>query len=87
MARDLKQVTGTGDVIAGAAVLRSVVLTHTAAAGVLTVRDGSGGAVRLTLRCAADGSAIWRAASKDGVLFATSINVASITGTACFEYD
>lgn len=87
MARDLKQVTGTGDVIAGPAVLRSVVLTHTAAAGVLTVRDGSGGSVRLTLRCIADGSAVWRSGSKDGVSFVTSINVASLTGTADFEFD
>lgn len=86
MARDLKQVTATGDVIAGPAVLRSVVLTHTAAAGVVTVRDGSG-AVRLTLRCVTDGSAIWHSASKEGVLFASSLNVASLTGTACFEFD
>lgn len=86
MARDLKQVTGTGDVIAGPVQLNSVVLSHTAAAGVLTVRDGSGGSVRLTLRCAADGTATWQAGSKEGVLFATAVNVASITGTASFEF-
>lgn len=87
MARDLKQVTGTGDVIAAPAYLFSVVLSHTAAAGVLTVRDGSGGSVRLTLRCAADGTATWKAGSKGGVPFSTSINVASLTGTASFEFD
>lgn len=86
MARDLKQVTATGDVVTGPVYLHSVVLSHTAAAGVLTVRDGSSGAVRLTLRCAADGTGIWRSGTKSGVPFYTSVNVASITGTASFEF-
>jgi hypothetical protein len=81
---DIKQVTGTGDVIVGPVYLHSVVLSHTAA-GVVTIRDGSG-AVRLTLRCPANGAAPWEAQSKEGVLFSTSINVASITGTANVEY-
>jgi hypothetical protein len=84
MARDLRQATATGDVIAGPVYLHSIVLTHTAA-GVLTVRDGSAGAVRHTLRCPANEARSWEAGSKDGVLFSTSINVASITGTADFE--
>jgi hypothetical protein len=84
MARDLRQVTGT--VVTGPAYLKSVVLSHTGAAGVLTVRDGAG-AVRLTLRCPSNGAASWEAGSRQGVPFATSIDVASITGTACFEFD
>jgi hypothetical protein len=86
MARALKQVTATGDVVAGPVYLRSVVLTHTGAAGVLTVRDGSGGAVQLTMRCLADTTAQARFGG-DGVYFTGSINVASITGTADFEIE
>lgn len=86
MARALKQVTATGDAVAGPVYVRSVVLTHTGAAGVLTVRDGSGGSVVLTMRCAADTTAQVRF-DGDGVYFVTSVNVASITGTADIEYD
>jgi len=85
VARDLKQVTGTGDVVAGPVFLQSVVLSNTGAAGVLTVRDGTG-AVRLTLRCPADGTGLWTAGDPNGVLFGTSVNVASITGVASFEF-
>jgi len=83
---NLKQVTGTGDAITGPCRLLSVSLSHTAAAGVLTIKDGSGGAVFLTMRCAADGSQVWRAVDKSGVQIASTINVASITGTATIEY-
>lgn len=89
MARDLKQVSATGDVVTGTAVLRSVVLTAAAATSTVAVRDGSGGAVRLTLSAVANGTAVWVAGSGDGVRFSTSIH-ATISGAAAvaaFEYD
>lgn len=83
---NVKQVTGTGDAVTGPVRLLSVVLTHTGAAGVTTIRDGSGGTVFLTLRCVTDGSGQWTAADPAGVQIGTSINVASLTGTLGIEY-
>lgn len=91
MARDLTQVTATGDVVTAVpAYLRSVVLTPAAAVSTLEVRDGSGGVVRLKLQAAANGnSAVWRAGSKQGVQFSSSIH-ATLSGAgavADFEFD
>lgn len=88
-ARDLKQVTATGDVVAGPVMLRSVVLTPAAAVSTLEVRDDSTGDVRLSLQAAANGgSAVWVAGDGGGVLFSTSVH-ATLTGasaSASFEY-
>lgn len=87
MARDLKQVTATGDVVTGPVYLHSVALASTAAGGSVVVRDGSGGAARLTLRAGTDGTAVWVAGSRPGVLFGSSLH-ATVAGTvqASFEY-
>lgn len=90
MARDLKEVSATGNVTSTVpAYLFSVTLTAGSDAATLVVKDGSSGAARLTLKAAAGATAQWRAASKDGVLFATAIH-ATFTGTTPvgdFEYD
>lgn len=88
MARDLKQVTATGDVVTGPVYLHSVSFAGEGTTPQVEVRDGSGGAVRLTLQAAAGGSASWVAGSKEGVLFSTSIH-ATLTGAssaASFEF-
>lgn len=88
-ARDLKQVTATGDVVAGPVVLRSVVLTPDGTnAATLAVRDDSGGAVRLTLQCPGAGPSVVWASGAGGALFSTAVH-ATLTGTgavASFEY-
>lgn len=89
MASVLKKVTAVGQAYTGNAILKSVVLTHTAAAGVLDVTDASatGGTVLLTIRCAADTTAVWRSADPDGVYFGTGIRAEAITGAATFEFE
>ncbi|WP_427422667.1 hypothetical protein [Lysinibacillus fusiformis] len=92
MARDLKEVSATGNVTTSVPVfLRTVTLTPDGTnAASLVVKDGSGGSARLTLRVAGAGPSVtWRAGSKEGVLFSTAIH-ATLTGTgavADFEYD
>lgn len=83
MARDLKQVTATGDVVAGRAYLHSVVLSGGAATDntTLEVRDGSAGDVRLTLKALALESVVWTAGDREGVFFGSAIH-ATVTGTA-----
>lgn len=83
MARDLKQITATGDVIAGRAYLHSVTLSGGAATDdtTLEVRDGSGTSVRLTLKALALTTRVWTAGDQEGVYFATAIH-ATVTGTA-----
>lgn len=90
MARDLKEVSATGNVTQVVpAFLQSAVLTAGSDAATLVVKDGSGGVARLTLKAAANTSAVWAAGSKAGVLFGTAIH-ATLTGTgpvADFEFD
>lgn len=63
----LGRATATGDVVAGRRTLHSVVLTPAAAVATLDIRDGSGGAVLLSLQAAANGSSvIWAAGSPRG---------------------
>lgn len=89
MARDLKQVSSTGDVTTVVpAVLRSVTLTAAAATSTVAVKDGSGGSTRLTLSAVANTSTTWYA-GPSGVLFGSSIH-ATLTGAsavASFEFD
>lgn len=82
MARDLKEVTATGNVTAVVpAYLHSVTLTAGADAASVVIKDGSSGAARLTLKAAASSTVTWRAGSADGVLFAAAIH-ATFTGTS-----
>lgn len=89
MARDLKEVSATGNVTTTVpAYLHSVVLTAGSDAATLLVKDGSGGATRLTLKAAANTSATWTSGEKCGVLFGSAIH-ATLTGTgpvADFEF-
>lgn len=90
MAQGLKQVTATGDVVAGDSTLYSVVLTGDGTnLATLDVRDGAGTAIRLTLRVLATGqSVVWTCGDGEGVYFASAVH-ATITGTgavATFEY-
>ena len=89
MARDLKQVSATGDVTTLVpAVLRSVTLTAAAATSTVVVKDGSSGATRLTLSAVANTTVVWTA-GVDGVHFGTAIH-ATLTGAsavASFEFD
>lgn len=80
-ARDLKQVSATGNVIAGPVVLHSISLTSGADAATLTVRDGSGGAVRLTLKVAAGATTEWQSGSS-GIYFSSFIHVTFDVGTS-----
>lgn len=91
MARDLKEVSATGNVTATVpAYLHSVTLTPDGTnAASLLVKDGSGGATRLTLRVPGAGPSVtWSAGDHQGVLFGTAIH-ATLTGTgavADFEF-
>lgn len=82
MARDLKQVSATGDVVTQDAYLHSVVLTPAAAASSVVIRDGASGAVRLTLNAVANGaSVVWTAGDNEGVFFTSAIH-ATLSGAA-----
>ena len=88
MAGDLKQVSATGDVTGAGRYLQSVVLTGGSDAATLAVKDGSGGATRLTLKAAANASVGWTSGDPDGVAFTAAIH-ATLTGTgpvATFEF-
>lgn len=91
MARDLKQVSATGDVVVtDSTVVRSVVLTAGSDAATLTVKaGGSGGTTKLTLKAAASTTVVWAANDRKGVLFAGGVH-ATLAGTgpvASFELD
>lgn len=85
----LKRITSAGDIHDGDAILRSVVLTHTGAAGEVSISDAAanGGTALLQLRCPADGASVWRAGDEDGVYCGTGIQVESLTGAVSVEYD
>jgi hypothetical protein len=90
----LKRVTATGDVATGSRQLHSVTLTPAAAASTVDVRDGSGGAIILSLQAAANGSSVvWLAASprgeQPGVECSTSIHatIAGASASASFEFN
>lgn len=89
VARDLKQVSATGDVtVSVPALLRSVTLTAAAATSTVVVKDGSSGSARLTLSAVANTSVVWTA-GPEGVPFGTAIH-ATLTGAsavASFEFD
>jgi hypothetical protein len=88
VAGDLKQVSATGDVTGAGRFLQSVVLTAGSDAATLLVKDGSGGATRLTLKAAANTSVPWTSGDPDGVAFSATIH-ATLSGTgpvASFEY-
>lgn len=81
MARDLKEVSATGDVTTGVPVyLHSLVLTAGSDAATVVIKDGSSGSARLTLKAAANTSTSWRCGDPKGVLFSTAIH-ATLTGT------
>jgi hypothetical protein len=89
VARDLKQVSATGDVTTGVpAILRSVTLTAAAATSTVIVKNGSSGSARLTLSAVANTSVVWTA-GPEGVLFGTSIHatLSGASAVACFEFD
>ncbi|HEU4542204.1 MAG TPA: hypothetical protein VFR23_13835 [Jiangellaceae bacterium] len=84
---NLRRVTATGNVVTGPVVLRSVMLTPAAAVSTLELRDGSGGAIVLTLQAAASGSSSVWSAGKAGVLFSSALH-ATLSGAgaaASFE--
>ena len=85
MARDLKQVTATGNVTTTVpAFLNSVAVTG---AVTVDVRDGASGPIRLTLVASATSTALWSAGDREGVLFGTAIHATLTgTGTASFEF-
>jgi hypothetical protein len=89
VARDLKEVSATGNVTTVVpAYLHSVVLTAGSDAASLLVKDGSGGATRLTLKAAASTTVTWHSGDECGVLFGTAIH-ATLSGTgpvADFEF-
>jgi len=89
VARDLKQVSATGDVTTNVpAILRSVTLTAAAATSTVTVKDGSSGSARLTLSAVANTSVVWNA-GPSGVLFGTAIHatLSGASAVASFEFD
>ena len=87
-ARESKEVSTTGDVTTNdGSILWSVALSAAGDAATLVVKDGSGGATRLTLKAAAGTTASHTFGI--GVLFSSGIH-AAFTGTgpvADFEYD
>lgn len=94
MSRALKEVGGTGDVVAGPVYLHSVKLASvdgvTSGIGKVEVRDHSSGAVLLTLRVPQDDTVSWTAGDPRGVLFGRALH-ATISGAgpgilATFEY-
>jgi hypothetical protein len=72
MAGNLVQASATGDVATGPRVVHAIVFTPGTAASTVEVRDGASGAVRLTLKGAANGPSI---------PFSSSIHL-TITGAA-----
>lgn len=88
MSRDLKQVAATGDVVTGSTRLLSASLAGGSAASTVDIRDGSGGAVRLTLKAAIGDTVSWTSGDKNGVLFSTAVHatVAGAGALVSFEY-
>lgn len=89
MAGNLVQVSATGDVATGPRVLHSVVLSPAAAACSVEVRDGASGAIRLTLKAAANADSVpWAAADRSGIPFTSAIHatLAGAGALASFEY-
>jgi hypothetical protein len=76
---NLVQVGSTGDAVDHEAVLHSVVLTAGSDAASVAVRDGTGTDVLMTLKAAANASAVWEA-SDPGVFLGTGAHV-TLTGT------
>lgn len=75
MSRNLVQASGDGDIVTGPVWVHSVTFTGTDAAGnSAELKDGSGGAARLTLKAPAGTTVEWRAGDPKGVLFSTSVN-------------
>lgn len=89
MARALVEVAATGDVTTTVpAYLHSVTFTAAGTTPSLEVRDGSGGAVRLTLQAAVGETVTWTAGDPRGVQFSTSIHatLAGAGSVASFEF-
>ncbi len=78
------QISATGNVVARPAFLKSVTLASTdgvtSGVGKLEVRDGSGGAVLLTLRVAQDVTTEWVSGNDGGLEFTNTIH-ATLSGT------
>lgn len=89
MASQVKRLTAAGQVYTGSARLKSIHLTHTAAAGIVDVTDATaaGGTVLITIRCTADTTARWSSADKEGVYFGAGIRLEAVAGVAIFEFD
>lgn len=90
MASRLAKVTADGDVYAGECYLKSVVLTGGSDAATLDVKDGSTGAVVLTIKAAINTSVEWVKGDEGrGPLFVSTL-YADFTGTgpsASFEFE
>lgn len=80
MASNLKRVTATGNATAGEAYLKSLVLTGGSAASSVEVRDGSGGAVLLTLKAAIDTTVPWTSGDARGAFFGETVHL-TLAGT------
>lgn len=82
MSTNLKQVTATGQVVAGPVLLKSVTLTAGSDAASVVIDDSTDGTGtdRLTLKAAANASAVWASPDAEGVYFGTAIHV-TLTGT------
>lgn len=75
MSRNLVQVTGDGDIVAGPVWVHSLTFTGTDAGGNLAeIKDGAAGAVRLSLRAVIGTSVTWRSGDPKGVLFSNAVN-------------
>lgn len=89
MSRNLTEKSSAGDVVTGPVYLHSVVFAGADAAGnTLEVRDGTGTAVKLTMRALNGTTAVWTCGDSQGVLFSIAIHhTHSGTGaTASYEY-
>lgn len=80
---NLLEATSTGTAVPTPSVLHSVVLTAGSDAASIVLRDASGGPALLTLKAAANASAVWQ--SSKGVFFGTEIHT-TFTGTSPLAY-
>jgi plastocyanin len=88
MASTLTHVTATDDITTESAILKSLAVTGSGAAGVAVVRrGGSGGTIVATLRAPTGDTVTWTAADPDGALCADGIHVTVTTAEVTVEHE
>lgn len=83
-----EQVSATGDVTVGSAMVKGIVITAGLDVATVVIRDSSGGDPMLTLSVPSNQTFQWRCAG-EGLFAATNVH-ATITGvgaTVSFEYE